>query len=652
MGRARRFLSSVFLLLGLASPVLAQSRIQNIPANTSMAQTGTEALNTVKVNFSISSTPAAPGAASLSGTAGNCITSNTYRFFVVFGNQSGWTSVGAQSPDYTPGTTNRMATVPIPAGVPSTATSWRVLFRRSGDSFATLRTCNNVSGPWISTGTSTFDCACTASANTWTNTNTTGTRTIQDIRDGEIRIAGMSTASSGASQGLPLLTEGVQRFRMSAAPSWSSDSGTNYGPLLGGGPTTIVVSKTGGAAYTTVQAAVNAITDATSTKRYSVLIMPGDYDEVVTAKSYVSFVGMEKGSTRIRGGTLGEGAFKIPDGVSEVVISNLTLGDTGVVVRTSTTKQVVTVTNCIIGIVDSSWNASIGGSQDCFYIEGGANGADVYSFGNLCRSIFDAVSIGQNARFFGFGNHYELDNQSNNNEIRVWRTSGVGAQLYETGSKVLITNAGTNSGKVIWGAGVVGGFTSTGATQGYALVVRNTDISIVSTNSARTADTSCFYLDDPHTDSIASFTDFSGSTCEISLHASATSVVNGLNVIATADHSNWTSVWNGGRIKVTAAGGTVADIKQSETVGGYTLSIANIIHNGTYSGAGTITAADTRIGAFSTRLIGRVGDLVAATCTPGEIALDTGGANKEICICDTGPAWACATVDTATGPTN
>lgn len=52
-----------------------------------------------------------------------------------------------------------------------------------------------------------------------------------------------------------------------------------------------VVAKTG-AEYTSIQDAIDAITDAAADKRYTVLIMPGVYAENVVCKDYVDLVGM------------------------------------------------------------------------------------------------------------------------------------------------------------------------------------------------------------------------------------------------------------------------------------------------------------------------------------------------------------------------
>lgn len=63
---------------------------------------------------------------------------------------------------------------------------------------------------------------------------------------------------------------------------------------------TLVVSKSG-PEFTTIQGAIDSITDATSDKRYAILVKPGDYSENVTLKDYVDLVGRGRTNTRITG---------------------------------------------------------------------------------------------------------------------------------------------------------------------------------------------------------------------------------------------------------------------------------------------------------------------------------------------------------------
>jgi hypothetical protein len=60
----------------------------------------------------------------------------------------------------------------------------------------------------------------------------------------------------------------------------------------------VTVAKAGGD-YTTIQAAITAITDATSSKPYTVLVYPGLYDEAITLKDYVDIIAVDPDNTKV-----------------------------------------------------------------------------------------------------------------------------------------------------------------------------------------------------------------------------------------------------------------------------------------------------------------------------------------------------------------
>ena len=62
----------------------------------------------------------------------------------------------------------------------------------------------------------------------------------------------------------------------------------------------IYVAKSGGD-YTSIQAAIDSITDASSTNRYLILIAPGIYQESIVMKPYVYLKGMKKETAVIEG---------------------------------------------------------------------------------------------------------------------------------------------------------------------------------------------------------------------------------------------------------------------------------------------------------------------------------------------------------------
>jgi len=64
----------------------------------------------------------------------------------------------------------------------------------------------------------------------------------------------------------------------------------------------VMVAKSGGD-FTTIQAAIDSITDAAIDKRYAVYVYPGDYAEAVTMGDYIDIVGTGRTNSRITGTT-------------------------------------------------------------------------------------------------------------------------------------------------------------------------------------------------------------------------------------------------------------------------------------------------------------------------------------------------------------
>jgi len=88
---------------------------------------------------------------------------------------------------------------------------------------------------------------------------------------------------------------------------------------------TVTVAKAGGD-YTTIQGAINSISDNATAKRYVVLIYPGVYTENVVMEEYVSLVGFDHETTEI---TSASGTtVTAPPNTSDASISNLTLTST------------------------------------------------------------------------------------------------------------------------------------------------------------------------------------------------------------------------------------------------------------------------------------------------------------------------------------
>lgn len=84
----------------------------------------------------------------------------------------------------------------------------------------------------------------------------------------------------------------------------------------------VVVAKSGGD-FDTIQAAIDSISDASSSKRYLVLVMPGKYAEQVTMKSWVDVRGVCRRTVQIEHGAT-DGAVKLSDfcQIEDLLIEN------------------------------------------------------------------------------------------------------------------------------------------------------------------------------------------------------------------------------------------------------------------------------------------------------------------------------------------
>ena len=67
---------------------------------------------------------------------------------------------------------------------------------------------------------------------------------------------------------------------------WGSVGGVTYAQI-------VVTAKSGGD-YTTVQAAIDSITDEAADKRYAVVIYPGEYVENITMAAYIDLIGIDR----------------------------------------------------------------------------------------------------------------------------------------------------------------------------------------------------------------------------------------------------------------------------------------------------------------------------------------------------------------------
>ncbi|GAH15200.1 unnamed protein product, partial [marine sediment metagenome] len=130
----------------------------------------------------------------------------------------------------------------------------------------------------------------------------------------------------------------------------------------------VTVAKDGGD-YTTITAALNAILDAATDKRYAILVYPGDYAEVVTCKAWVDIIGIDRHTCRIKktvSFTASEQALIYS--ANDVTLKNLSIllthGGSGFysdyIIRMDNTTDTFIIDNCKLEAIGSSVRNTFG----------------------------------------------------------------------------------------------------------------------------------------------------------------------------------------------------------------------------------------------------------------------------------------------------
>jgi len=169
-------------------------------------------------------------------------------------------------------------------------------------------------------------------------------------------------------------------------PQWNSGVWSCGSPVAPGYARTLVVAASGGD-FTTIQAAVNSITDAGAANPYLIWIAPGIYAETVTLKPYVHLQGAGRDVTVLQGnitdndGSPVDKAALILD--TDTSARDLTVNNTGsggqtrVGILVPSRKSDVRIANVIVGtegVANSSVAVWLGGSATLENVTATASG--------------------------------------------------------------------------------------------------------------------------------------------------------------------------------------------------------------------------------------------------------------------------------------
>jgi len=140
-----------------------------------------------------------------------------------------------------------------------------------------------------------------------------------------------------------------------------------------------------GCQYSTIQSAIDAISDAASGKIYTIMVFPGTYAESITLKGYVYLVGLDRNACKISPPDTSSAI----DGTGSFGISNFSIignADAHTIVRSANgTTQLF---NCIVSATDVKY---------CFYLTDGSIELRNCSVAGECEAV---VSTGDNFNAF------------------------------------------------------------------------------------------------------------------------------------------------------------------------------------------------------------------------------------------------------------
>ena len=527
----------------------------------------------IKNDYSMSAPLLAPSVAE-GPSGGSCV--NGDKASIVWINPSGSTTKGPLSAAATISGSKKM-TVTLTETPPAKATAWAPVWTRSSTTkFCAGSSFNSTNS--VAVGTTTFDCTCSPIAASWTDTNTTAVKQIALVdTTGVMQWSAFSTS-------FPFFISELTRrldFGSALLPFFSLDSGTTKLPFMLAPGLVKRVCKSG-CEFSTVSTALTAITDATSTKRYTVLVEPGDYDESIVPKAWVSLVGTDRSAVRLRGASAATPTILIPQDVTPTFYYNLTIGgETAIKSNVGNTAYgEIYVADCIMGITDGTEFATPGKTNIGLSLEKKISAYVRDTTWNVRQFVafarFDTAYYSVGDRIYG--------SQIDGTFFAPYNRDEGGVIIDATGFQMYLTTAAT-----------------TGTLAGYASIIEPVeagavasrirlqgDIVIVSTNSSRTTDIECFRIDKNESSGLGIDVNVGGSTCTVTA-AGTSAAIHGIKVISDGtDHNGVAVRWNGGRILRSGGSSGSSDVDQNETTSGFSLALSNLDHAGVYTGSGAV----------------------------------------------------------------
>ena len=413
----------------------------------------------------------------------------------------------------------------------------------------------------------------------------------------DLKVPGKFWLPSGTS--LPATCTVGQFFLLTTDSTLHWCSATNTWTQAGGGgqlnwQQTKIVAKSGGQ-YTTITAALASYSDHSATKQYEILVGLGNYDEIVTAKSWTTIRGMSRTGTRLRGLRATDYRTVLIDvGVTEFAMENLTVGGYTPIAflgddRASRTTHYFR--DLDIGIIDSTAEVDdyTHKSADCIYDQLGA-GHNIFLANSSCRTWYDGNLIGKDSTFIETGTQYSLKAGPGgaNSALRIDRE---GAQVYSTGAVVRNSEGSGLAGGHAYAFGV--GLTGAGGSRPTIMDVTGATIDLMAKeNQAGTLEISCVRIGCNSTVAAlpARFT-FTGMNCSLNNTDTGFGTRNAYGIAVEGVTGDCTArpdtrvLWNGGSFQASVFPGKIAaDTLNSDTTPGFSVVLENFSGTGVYAG--------------------------------------------------------------------
>jgi len=573
---------------------------------------GTVPLAQTQINYTMAD-PTTAVTVGVAFSAASCNQANHNRFYAYYTNRGGSTSLSPATADQF-GAWSGSKIVPLtrPSDFPPTAEYWTPAY--SSDNGTTVKRCAT-SGFYTAIGTATVNCTCAAAGSTITGqANSTGTRTIFQIMDGEVRFPSYTSGTPFS------LTEGARRLGFGLGYlTFSPDSGTTFSDALTTNGQSRLVCPT--CRYATADAAIASYSDQAVSKPYTIYLLPATYGDISLGKSYTKVVGLGMAGSVIINGTL-----TIGGDVTESGISNLKfIGATTAPIRGSTNTVPTTfyLTNNDIGSLASS-TCTI----DVLHELGGYSGRIWLSGGNRWLTCWDGIFIAEDARFISSGDTFIGDNTNvgtANQQITIFNTLSDTAEYDISGASIWVRQ--TQSGSVANGWV----YNSLGATNNGTIpprvAIAGSRIYMQSTNASASGTLGVINLGSAGTTTIKPQLTLTGTDVDLVASGSSEKLV-AIKVAAASNHAGWNVSVNGGGIR--RSGGDTAnsyDVDTAETASGFSVDLYGVRHEGKYSAAGGTLRAFVPMPNGSSPTIDTLGQAAVDT-TANQLLYYSGGAAR------------------------